>query len=335
MTVKIMPKRLPSPNPPANRLVVALAYDGLCTFEFGVAVEIFGLDRPEMGGNWYSFRVAAADPGPMRAMGGIRVSTDGGLGLLERAGTIIVPGWRGADTPVPARLVRALRRAHERGARLLSFCSGVFVLAATGLLDGKRATTHWRYSGKLAQAYPRINVIQDVLYVDEGNVLTAAGTAAGIDLSLHLIRRDWGTAAANSVARRLVVPPHRDGGQAQFIEAPVPQAREGGRLGQVLDRIRAEPARDTSIAGLAREAGMSRRTFLRRFKAGTGATPGAWLMRARLARARQLLETTRLGLDDVAAEAGFGTAANLRHHFRKELKVSPSDFRRRFGAPAA
>ena len=175
-----------------------------------------------------------------------------------------------------------------------------------------------------------------MLYVDEGSLLTAAGTAAGIDLSLHLIRRDWGTAAANSVARRLVVPPHRDGGQAQFIEAPVPAAREGGRLGQVLDRLRAEPGRETSIAGLAREAGMSRRTFLRRFKAGTGATPGAWLVRARLARARQLLETTHLGLDDVAAEAGFGTAANLRHHFRKEMmKVSPSDFRRRFGSPAA
>jgi AraC family transcriptional activator FtrA len=335
MNVKIMPKRAARPNPPANRLVAALTYDGLCTFEFGVAVEIFGLDRPEMGAAWYRFRVAAADAGPMRAMGGIRVSVDGGLSLLERAGTIIVPGWRGADEPVPAALVRVLRRAHAKGARLLSFCSGVFVLAATGLLDGKRATTHWRYTDKLAKAYPRINVLADVLYVDEGSLLTAAGTAAGIDLSLHLIRRDWGAAAANSVARRLVVPPHRDGGQAQFIETPVPAAREGGRLGQVLDRLRAEPARATSIAGLAREAGMSRRTFLRRFKAGTGATPGVWLVRARLARARQLLETTHLGLDDVANAAGFGTAANLRHQFRKELKVSPSDFRRRFGSPAA
>jgi AraC family transcriptional activator FtrA len=330
-----MPKRAIRPKPPANRLVVALTYDGLCTFEFGVAVEIFGLDRPEMGDDWYTFRVAAADAGPMRAMGGIRVSVDGGLSLLERAGTIIVPGWRGAEQPVPAPLVRALRRAHAKGTRLLSFCSGVFVLAATGLLDGKRATTHWRYSEKLAKAYPLINVVADVLYVDEGGLLTAAGTAAGIDLSLHLIRRDWGTAAANSVARRLVVPPHRDGGQAQFIEAPVPAAREEGRLGRVLDRLRAEPAREASIAGLAREAGMSRRTFLRRFKAGTGATPGAWLVRVRLARARQLLETTHLGLDDVAADAGFGTSANLRHHFRKELQVSPSDFRRRFGSPAA
>ena len=226
-----MPKRALRRKPPGNRLVVALAYDGLCTFEFGVAVEIFGLDRPEMGADWYRFRVAAADAGPMRAMGGIRVSVDGGLSLLERAGTIIVPGWRGADQPVPAPLVRALRRAHAKGARLLSFCSGVFVLAATGLLDGRRATTHWRYTERLAQAYPRIGVVADVLYVDEGSLLTAAGTAAGIDLSLHLIRRDWGTAAANSVARRLVVPPHRDGGQAQFIEAPVPAAREGGRLG--------------------------------------------------------------------------------------------------------
>ena len=222
--------------------MVALAYDGLCTFEFGVAVEIFGLDRPEMGEAWYRFRVAAIEPGPLRAAGGIRVESDGGLRLIERAGTIIVPGWRGADCPVPERLLAALRRAHKRGARLVSFCSGVFVLAATGLLDGKRATTHWRYAERLARAYPAISVVPDVLYIDEGNLLTAAGSAAGIDLSLHLIRRDWGAAAANSVARRLVVQPHRDGGQAQFIEAPVPEAREGGRLGPLLERMRAEPA---------------------------------------------------------------------------------------------
>jgi AraC family transcriptional regulator, transcriptional activator FtrA len=216
MSVKIVPKRAARPRAPENRRVVALAYDGLCTFEFGVAVEIFGLDRPEMGDDWYSFRVAAIEPGPLRAAGGIRVTTDGGLGLIERAGTIVVPGWRGADEPVPARVIKALRRAHAKGARLLSFCSGVFVLAATGLLDGKRAVTHWRYAERLARAYPRIAVVPDVLYMDEGSVLTAAGSAAGIDLSLHLIRRDWGVAAANSVARRLVVPAHRDGGQAQF-----------------------------------------------------------------------------------------------------------------------
>src|SRR6476619_90290 len=211
MSAKIVPQR-PRHRPPANRLVVALAYDGLCTFEFGVAVEIFGLARPEMGENWYRFRVAAIEPGPLAAAGGIRVESDGGPSLIERAGTIIVPGWRGADAPVPQRLLKALRRAHKRGARLLSFCSGVFVLAATGLLDGRRATTHWRYSAALARAYPEVTVVPDVLYIDEGNVLTAAGSAAGIDLSLHLVRRDWGAAAANSVARRLVVPCHRDGG---------------------------------------------------------------------------------------------------------------------------
>ena len=287
--------------------MVALAYDGLCTFEFGVAVEIFGLDRPEMGRNWYRFAVAGIEPGPLRAAGGIRVETDGGLSLIERAGTIVVPGWRGADAPVPPRLISALRRAHVRGARLLSFCSGVFVLAATGLLDGAEATTHWRYAERLARAHPRIKVVPGVLYVDGGNLLTAAGSAAGIDLSLHLIRRDWGTAAANSVARRLVVQPHRDGGQAQFIEAPVPEAREGGRLGALLERMRADPAGETSLAALARAAGMSRRTFLRRFKANTGTTPAA----------------------------GFGSAATLRHHFRRQMQLSPVDYRRRFGMDAA
>jgi len=330
-----MPKRVSRPSvrrPPENRLVVALAYDGLCTFEFGVAVEVFGLDRPEMGEDWYAFRVAGIEPGPLTAMGGITVATSGGLALVERAGTIIVPGWRGADCPVPTPLLRALRRAHARGARLVSFCSGVFVLAATGLLDGKRAATHWRYAERLARAYPAITVVPDVLYVDEGSLLTAAGSAAGIDLSLHLIRCDWGAAAANSVARRLVVPAHRDGGQAQFIEAPVPAAREGGRLGQVLDRMRAAPGPDTTIATLARAAGMSRRTFLRRFKASTGATPGAWLKGVRIARARELLAESESGVEEIATTVGFGSAATLRHHFRKHMKISPSVYRRRFGA---
>src|SRR4029078_2962576 len=200
-SVRIVPKRQRQAGPPDNRLVVALAYNGLCTFEFGVAVEIFGLDRPEMGSDWCRFRVAAIEPGPLRAAGGIQVAVDGGLSLVEQAGTIVVPGWRGADSPVPVRLIKALRRAHRRGARLLSFCSGVFVLAATGLLDGRRATTHWRYSDTLATAYPEVTVVPEVLYFDEDNVLTAAGSAAGIDLSLHLVRRDWGAAAATRRAR--------------------------------------------------------------------------------------------------------------------------------------
>lgn len=218
---------MPIATPP---LVVALAYDGLCTFEFGVAVEVFGLSRPELGPDWYRFAVAALDAGPLRAVGGIRVEADGGLDLLDQADIIIIPGWRGAREPVPGDLIAALHRADKRGTRVLSICSGAFVLAAAGLLNGRRATTHWRYAATLVELYPDIRVMPDVLYVDEGNILTSAGSAAGIDLCLHLVRRDFGSEAANSVARRLVVQPHREGGQAQFIEAPVPTAREGARL---------------------------------------------------------------------------------------------------------
>nr|WP_029030616.1 transcriptional regulator FtrA [Salinarimonas rosea] len=331
-----MPNRsAPRPSPPDNRLVVALAYDGLCTFEFGVAVEIFGLARPEMGHGWYRFAVAAAEPGPLRAAGGVRVLCDGGPELLDEAGTIVVPGWRGADAPVPEAIRDALRRAHARGARILSLCSGVFVLAAAGLLAGRACTTHWRYADALADAYPDLTVRPDVLYVDEGAVLTSAGSAAGIDLCLHLIRRDFGAQAANSVARRLVVPPHRDGGQAQFVEAPVPRAREGARLGPLLDRLRASLDRPYTIAAMAGEAGMSARTFQRRFEATTGHAPGEWLVRERLARARTLLETTDARLDDIAAACGFGTLATLRHHFRTRLATSPGAYRRRFRGRAA
>ncbi|WP_426955284.1 transcriptional regulator FtrA [Muricoccus radiodurans] len=324
--------------PPANPLVVALAYDGLCTFEFGVAVEVFGLPRPELEPGWYRFAVAGVEEGPLRAMGGVRVMADGGLDLLKTAGTVIVPGWRGADAPadapVPPPLLEALRAAHARGARLLSFCSGAFVLAATGLLDGKRATTHWRYAAALAARYPAVTVVPDVLYVDEGPILTAAGTAAGIDLCLHLIRRDRGSAAAGSVARRLVVPPHREGGQAQFIERPVPAVHEASRLSPLLDRMRASAGEDWPLDRMAAEAGMSRRTFIRRFRATTGATPAAWLLETRLARAKELLETTRLPMETVAEASGFPSAATLRLHFRGRLGVPPGAYRARFAGVA-
>jgi AraC family transcriptional activator FtrA len=249
-----------------NRLVVALAYDGLCTFEFGIAIEVFGLPRPEMGPDWYRFAVCAVDRGPMRAVGGFQVVADGGLELLEDAGTIIIPGWRGAQAaPIPPALIESLRRAHGRGVRLMSICSGVFVLAAAGLLTGRRATTHWHHVERLSAAYPEIRVEPDVLYVDEGSVLTSAGSAAGIDLCLHVVRRDFGAEVANRLARRLVVPPHREGGQAQFIERPMPPAREGIRLGPLFDRMRARLAEEQTVADLAAETGMSVRTFLRRF----------------------------------------------------------------------
>lgn len=314
-----------------NSLVVALAYDGLCTFEFAVTVEVFGLPRPEMGPGWYRFAACAIEPGPLRAVGGLQVTADGGLDLLAEAGTIIVPGWRGADAPVPEALIDALRTAHKRGARLLSICSGVFVLAAAGLLHGRRATTHWHHQEALRRAYPDIEIVPDVLYVDEGAVLTSAGSAAGIDLCLHLVRRDFGPEAATCVARRLVVPPHREGGQAQLLKRPVPPEREGARLGPLLDRMRERLDAPQPVPALAAAAGMSPRTFLRRFRAATGLSPGEWLLMERLSRARELLEGSRRPIDDVAAACGFGSAATLRHHFRSRLGTSPAAYRAQFG----
>jgi AraC family transcriptional activator FtrA len=321
--VKIMPK----PAPLKNRHVAVLVYDGLCTFEFGIAVELFGLPRPELA-DWYRFRVCAAEPGPLRATGGFLIEAPGGLAELEAAGTIVVPGWRDIAEPPPAALLDSLRRAHANGARLVSICSGVFVLAATGLLAGKRATTHWRHVERLAAAHPDIRVEPDVLYIDEGQILTSAGSAAGLDLGLHLIRRDFGPAIANQVARRLVIPPHRDGGQAQFIDRPVQV--EGAALAGLFDWIRANLTETLSIAQLARRAGLSERTFLRRFGAATGTTPNDWIIAVRLARARELLEGTDLAVERVATDSGFGTADTLRHHFRTRLQTSPQRYRDRF-----
>jgi AraC family transcriptional regulator, transcriptional activator FtrA len=333
-TVKIMPKAASGQPDKPNRRVVVVAYDGLATFEFGIAVEVFGLARPEMGQDWYQFTVAAAEEGPLKATGGVRILVDGGLELLDEAGTIIFPGWRTKD-PVPASLIEAVRKAAGRGARLMSICSGAFILAAAGLLAGKRATTHWRYAEQLAARYPDIRIAPDVLYVDEGQVLTSAGSAAGIDLCLHVVRKDFGPDAANHVARRLVVPAHREGGQAQFIERPVPPPREGMRLGPLLERMRTQLGRPQTIAKLAREAGMSVRTFLRRFKAATGTTPAEWLLAERLGRARELLEGSASPLEDIAFTCGFGSLATMRHHFRERLGVSPGAYRRQFRADAA
>lgn len=328
-----MPKSFPR-HRLSNPLVVAVAYDGLCTFEFSVAVEVFGLPRPEMGSDWYRFAVAGIDEGEMHAAGGIRIIADGDAALIAQAGTVIMPGWRGIESPIPQQLEDALRRAHQNGARVLSICSGAFVLAAAGLLAGKKATTHWRYTDALKERYPNITVVPDVLYVDEGDVLTSAGSAAGIDLCLHLIRRDFGTLAANEVARRLVVPPHRDGGQAQYIKTAVPEPHEQDRLGPLIDKIRADIAGDYTVATLAAIVGMSERTFLRRFEAATGMTPTRWLLSERLGRARTLLEDTNMPIEQVAEIAGFGTAATLRHHIRQKFFTTPAAYRATFGSHA-
>jgi AraC family transcriptional regulator, transcriptional activator FtrA len=319
--------------PPANRRVAALVYDRMGTFELGIVAEAFALPRPELRVPWYRFSACALERGAARATGGLRIGAPAGLRALARAGTIVIPGWRDPDEVPPAALLDALRRAHRRGARLVSICSGVFVLAAAGLLDGKRATTHWRYAARLRALYPAIRVEPDVLYVDEGSVLTSAGSAAGIDLCLHLIRRDYGAEVAAQVARRMVVPPHREGGQAQYVREPI-RAEPAGSLAPVLDWAVARLRAPITVDDLARRAAMSPRTFARRFAAQTGTTPHRWLTRQRLIAAQRRLETTADDVDRVAEAAGFDTAQTLRLHFRRAFGTTPTAYRRRFGLRA-
>lgn len=319
---------------PENKRVVAVAYDGLCVFEYGVAAELFGLARPELGLDWYRFETISPDAGPLRTTGGVTFDVSTDLRRLARAGTIVLPGWRDPAERPPEALLVAIRRAHGRGARVLSICSGVFVLAAAGLLDGRPATTHWRYTERLARMFPRIDVQPDVLYVDNGSVLTSAGSAAGIDLGLHLIRRDYGAEIANQVARRLVVPPHRNGGQAQFIDANV-RTHRGDSLSGVLDWATANLDRPISVADLAARAHLAPRTLARRFRDDVGTTPHRWLTQQRVALAQRLLETTTAGIDQIASDAGFVTAVTLRHHFQQSLGTSPTTYRQQFRRGAA
>lgn len=320
--VKIMPTT-------SGPLVVALLYDGLCTFEFGVVAEIFGLARPEMGRDWYRFASCPVDDGPMRAHGGFTLVADGGPELIEQADLILIPGWKGAEVPVTEALCERLRAAHARGARLASICSGAFVLAATGLLDGGQATTHWRYAEALRRRFPAVDVDDASLYRQHGRIFTSAGSAAGIDLMIEIVRQDFGAAAANSVARRLVMPAHRGGGQAQFLERPV-AARKGNEIAPLLDRLRATLKTKWTVEDMATECHMSVRTFLRRFAEATGASPAEWLTEERVAWAKQLLCQQRLSIDDIAAEVGYGSAHTLRHHFRRLIGISPTEYRARF-----
>ena len=310
-------------------LVAVLTYDGLTTFEFGIAVEVFGLPRPEFDFPWYRFRVVSSEGPVVRAVGGIRVNVDAGIGSLARARTIIVPGWRDPAERPPEALLLALRHARDRGARFLSICSGVFVLAAADLLSGRRATTHWRYVDRLAAMYPDITIEHDVLYVDEGNVITSAGSAAGIDACLHLVRRDFDSRVANSVARRMVMPPHRDGGQAQYVDAPVPR-HETRSLAPVLEWARARLHQPITLEDLARRAAVSERTLLRQVRPTTGSSPREWLRQERIRHAQVLLEQGTLPLARVGEACGFRSPETFRAAFRRELGVSPSRYAERF-----
>jgi len=318
---------MPKPQSP---LVVALLYDGLCTFEFGIAAEVFGLERPEMGADWYRFASAAVEPGPLRAHGGFTIMPGGGLELLDRADMVIVPGWKGKDAVVPDCLAEKLRAVHARGGRLASICSGAFVLAATGLLDGRKVTTHWRYADALRLRFPATIVDEASLYHGEDNIFTSAGSAAGIDLMIELVRQDYGPDAANSVARRIVMPAHRNGGQAQYLERPV-RIRPDSEIAPLLDHVRLNLHTNWSTAAMARQARMSRRTFERRFAEATGQGPGEWLVAERVEMAKDILTRTRRPMEEVAAAVGFGSAHTLRHHFRARVSLSPGEYRREFG----
>jgi AraC family transcriptional activator FtrA len=316
---------------PANRLVAVLVPDRLPLFEFGIVMEVFALRRPELGVPWYDTAVVTFDSPPLVTTGGVRILPTRSTRALAKAGTIVIPGWRDLHVPPPAGVVKAVRAAHARGARVVSICSGAFVLAAAGLLDGRRATTHWRYCDTLARAYPDVAVDPSVLYVEHDGVYTSAGSAAGIDLCLHIVRQDYGSDVANQVARRMVVAPHRDGGQAQFV--PTAILPQDGSLAPLMEWASARLDQPLSAEALARKGRMSLRTLARRFQAQAGTTPHQWLTYQRVLAAQRLLETSRASIDRVAELSGF-TPETLRHHFRRRVGTSPAAYRRRFAQSA-
>lgn len=306
---------------------VALAVtDGMLHFELSVAYEIFGTAPDAVAAPWYELSVCGT--APVR-VGRFLLEPDHGLDRLRHADTVIVPGWADVDVDPPADLVDAVRAAHEAGARVASLCTGAFVLAAAGLLDGRRATTHWAHTEILSARHPRVTVDPDVLYVDNGSVLTSAGKAAALDLCLHLVRLDHGSAIANTVARRLVVPPHRDGGQAQFVTTPLP-ARTDHPLAALFPWVLERLDHPLTVEDLARQARLSSRHLGRHFRSVAGTTPLRWLLTQRIRRAQELLETTDDTVDAIATATGMGTATTLRRHFNRTVGVPPDTYRRTF-----
>ncbi|WP_410813178.1 transcriptional regulator FtrA [Micromonospora sp. 067-2] len=329
----------PLPVPTARRpatghRVAVLAYPGMSVFETGIVTEVFGLPRPELDVDWYDLVVCAERPGPVPLVGGASLHTPYGLTELAAAQTVIVAGVPDVTADPSPDLVTALRRAHRHGARVMSICSGAFALAGAGLLDGRRATTHWRYAELLAQRFPRVEVDPNVLYLDDGDVLTSAGSAAGLDLCVHVVRRDHGATIANAVARRLVIPPHRDGGQAQFVEAPVTTDPDDDRIAASIDWAFAHLAEPLTVARLAGQAHMSPRTYLRHFARATGTSPIRWLIDQRVRASLSMLEETDAPVEQIAGAVGFDTPVTYRHHFGRVMLTSPSAYRRAFRTAA-
>jgi transcriptional regulator GlxA family with amidase domain len=312
------------------RNVAAIALDGVAPFELGVLCEAFGADRSDQGLPKLNFAVCAVRPGPVRTSMGFEITVEHGIDRVAEADLVAVPAAN-RDRDYPPQVLAALRSATDRGARVISVCTGAFALAAAGLLDGRRCTTHWLYADELAQRYPMAKVDPDVLYVDDDGIITSAGSAAGIDASLHVWRTEFGAATAAMVARRMVVPPHRDGGQAQFVEAPI-RAAQAPTLAGVLDYMAAHLHEELTVESLSKLANMSPRTFARRFRAETGTTPYDWLLARRVTAAQRLLEEGDDPVELVAARCGFGTAAAMRHHFAKRLDTTPQGYRSAFRA---
>ncbi|MCW0390321.1 MULTISPECIES: helix-turn-helix domain-containing protein [Xanthomonas] len=313
-----------------HRLAV-VAFDRISPFHLAVPCQVFEA-RPDTDLPAFDLRVCAAEPGLLRTDAGFAIQVQHGLEALDDADTVIVPSWRDAAEPAPAALCQALRRAHAAGAQVVGLCLGTFVLADAGLLDGRPATTHWAALARFAQRHPQVRLQPDVLYVDDGDVLTSAGTVAGIDCCLHLVRRRHGADVANRIARRLVVAPHRQGGQAQYIEQPLPASRRDAQLGPTLDWMLQRLDQPLRLDALAAHARMSRRSFTRQFRQVTGTTVVQWLAHQRLVRAQQLLERTDLPLERIAADCGFGSAGALRLQFTRDLGLPPSAYRRGFRA---
>ncbi|MEQ1735571.1 MAG: helix-turn-helix domain-containing protein [Rhodoglobus sp.] len=312
--------------------VVLLAIPGVAPFEFGVICEVFGIDRSDTGGPTFEFAIATATPGPVHTSLGFALTVDNDLSVAADADLIAVPAHDIEE--IDERFLDVIRAAEARDAWVLSVCSGAFALAQAGILDGRAATTHWMHTDRLAARYPKTRVDPDVLFVEDRKVVTSAGTAAGIDAALHIVRAEYGAAATNVIARRMVVPPQRDGGQSQYIDNPIAECKSDS-FALVTEWMLQHLADDLTVDQLARRALMSSRTFARRFRAETGTTPAAWLNRQRLNSAQQQLEQTDDSLEHIAQNTGFGTAAVMRHHFVKVLNTSPQNYRRTFGLRAA
>lgn len=310
--------------------VVALVYDGLCTFEYGIVAEVFGLKRPELGRELYRFSSVALQKGSFKAAGGLTVQASGTKKDWRKAHTIVIPGWCDKNEPVPEAIIKPLRQAHEKGTRIVSICSGGYVLAAAGLLEQRRATTHWQYASDFQSRYPNIIVEQNHLYIDEDNIVTSAGSSAGIDACLHIVRTDYGAKVANLVARRLVMHSHRQGSQAQFIETPAGKSGSDLRLTQLMQEIRSNLNKKHTIESMANSVSMSTRTLQRRFFAHTGTSVVNWITQEKIACACQLLESTNHSIEHISTTSGFASVDALRYHFRQSLETSPAEYRKRF-----